>query len=88
MENTICETDPSMEHTATNRLINQKIYGAQSDVVLMYKYQGCSIMEKIIITNIFINIEVTIIQTIIFEFEIMMYLFSMSLPKTLCNWEL
>ena len=45
-------------------------------------------MEKIIITNIFINIEVTIIQTIIFEFEIMMYLFSMSLPKTLCYWEL
>ena len=35
-----------------------------------------------------VNIEITIIQTIIFEFERMMYLFSMSLPKTLCNWEL
>ena len=44
---------------------------------------GCSIMEKIIITIILVNIEFTIIQTIIFEVENMMYLFSMSLPKTL-----
>jgi hypothetical protein len=38
-------------------------------------------MEKIRITIILVNIEITIIQTIIFEFENMMYLFSMSLPK-------
>ena len=35
-------------------------------------------MEKIIITIILVNIEITVIQTIIFEFENMMYLFSMS----------
>ena len=35
----------------------------------------------IIIRIILVNIEITIIQTIILEFEIMMYLFSMSLPK-------
>ena len=38
-------------------------------------------MEKIIITIILVNIEIMIIQTIIFLFENMMYLFSMSLPK-------
>ena len=38
-------------------------------------------MEKIIITIILVNIEITIIQTIIFEFENMMYVFSMSLQK-------
>ena len=38
-------------------------------------------MGKIIITIILVNIEITIIQTIIFEFENMLYLFSMSLPK-------
>ena len=39
---------------------------------------GSSIMGKIIITIIWVNIEITIIQTIVFEFE-NMYLFSMSL---------
>ena len=38
-------------------------------------------MGKIIITIVLVNIEITIIQTIIFEFENMLYLFSMSLPK-------
>ena len=33
-------------------------------------------MEKIIITIILVNIEITIIQTINFEFENMMYLFT------------
>jgi hypothetical protein len=41
----------------------------------------CSIMGKIIITIIKINIEIMIIQTINFEFENLMYLFTMSLPK-------
>ena len=46
-------------------------------------------MEKIIITIILVNIEITIIQTIIFESENMLYLFSMSLPKNaLFKWEL
>ena len=36
---------------------------------------------------IFVNIEITIIQTIIFEFE-NMFLFGMSLSETLCNREL
>ena len=40
---------------------------------------GCSIMEKIIIMIILVNIELTIVQTIIFEFESMMHLFSISL---------
>ena len=40
-----------------------------------------SIMGKIIIPIILVNIEFTIIQTIIFEFEDMLCLFSMSLPK-------
>jgi hypothetical protein len=38
-------------------------------------------MGKIIITIILVNIEITINQAIIFEFENMMYLFSLSLPK-------
>ena len=38
-------------------------------------------MGKIIIMIIFVNIEITINQTIIFEFENMLYLFTMSLPK-------
>ena len=38
-------------------------------------------MGKIVITIILIDIEITIIQTIIFEFENMLHLFSMSLPK-------
>ena len=38
-------------------------------------------MEKIIVTIILVNIEITIIQTIIFEFENMMHLFSISLKK-------
>ena len=38
-------------------------------------------MGKILITIVLVNIEITIIQTIIFEFENMLYLFSMSLPK-------
>ena len=42
---------------------------------------GCLIMEKIIITITLINIEIRMIQTIIFEFENMMYLFIMSLPN-------
>ena len=42
---------------------------------------GCSIMEKIVITIILVNIEITIIPTIMFEFENMMYFFSTSLPK-------
>ena len=41
-------------------------------------------MGKIIITIILVNIEITIIQTIIFEFD-NMYLFSMSLPKKKLN---
>ena len=45
-------------------------------------------MEKIIITIISVKIELTIIPTIVFEFENMMNLFSMSLLKTLFNWEL
>ena len=43
--------------------------------------QGCSIMGKIIITIILVNIVITIIQTIIFESENVLYLFTMSLPK-------
>ena len=38
-------------------------------------------MEKIIITIILVNIEIEITQTIISEFEHVMYLFSVSLPK-------
>ena len=38
-------------------------------------------MGKTIITIILVNIEITIIQTIIFEFENVLYLFTMSLPK-------
>ena len=38
-------------------------------------------MGKIIITIILVNIEFTIIHTIIFEFEHMLSLFSMYLPK-------
>jgi hypothetical protein len=38
-------------------------------------------MGKIIITITLVDIEITIIQTIIFEFENMLYLFSMTLPK-------
>ena len=38
-------------------------------------------MEKIMITIILVIIEIMSIQTIIFEFENMMHLFSMSLPK-------
>jgi hypothetical protein len=45
-------------------------------------------MEKNIITIILVKIEIKIIQTIIFGLENMMYLFSMSLQKRLCNWEL
>jgi hypothetical protein len=45
-------------------------------------------MEKIIITIISVNFEITIIQRIIFEFENMMYLFSMSLPKNTENFEM
>ena len=41
--------------------------------------------KKIIITIILVNIEIMIIQTIIFEFENMMYLFCMPLLKTLFN---
>ena len=45
-------------------------------------------MEKILILIILVNIEITIIQTIIIEFE-NMYLSSMSLPKTLTeNFEI
>uniref|UniRef100_A0A8C5A2F0 E3 ubiquitin protein ligase n=1 Tax=Gadus morhua TaxID=8049 RepID=A0A8C5A2F0_GADMO len=43
--------------------------------------QAGSIMGKIILQIILVNIELTIIQTIIFEFENMLHLFSMSLPK-------
>ena len=38
-------------------------------------------MGKIIITITLVNIDIATIQVIIFEFENMMYLFSMSLPK-------
>ena len=45
-------------------------------------------MEKIIITIILDNIEITIIQTITYEFENMIH-YSVFLSKTtLCNWEL
>ena len=43
-------------------------------------------MKKIIITIILFNIKITIIQTIILQFENMMHLFCISLKKTLCNW--
>jgi hypothetical protein len=43
---------------------------------------------RIIITIILVNIEIMIIQTMIFEFENMMYLFSLSLPKNTFNLEL
>ena len=49
--------------------------------VLGQQYGHSAIMESIIITIILVNIEITIIQTIIFEFENTMYLFSMSLPN-------
>ena len=42
-------------------------------------------MEKIKTTIIVVNIEIIVFQMFI---ENMMYLFSMSLPKTFCNWEL
>ena len=46
-------------------------------------------MEKIRITIILVNIEITIIQTIIFEFESMIYLFSIILQNnTLQLWTL
>ena len=38
-------------------------------------------MEKIIIMIILVKIEITIIEMIIFKFENMMYLLSLSLPK-------
>ena len=38
-------------------------------------------MGKNVITIILVNIDITIIQTIIFEFENIVYLFGMSLPK-------
>ena len=38
-------------------------------------------MEEIITTIISVNIEITIIQMIIFEFEDMMHLFSIFCPK-------
>ena len=38
-------------------------------------------MGEIIIAIILVNSEITIIQTIIFEFEDLMHLFCMSLPK-------
>ena len=43
-------------------------------------------MGKIIITIILVKIEITIIQTVIFEFENMS--FSMPPPKKRCNLEL
>ena len=56
---------------------------------ILLPQKGCCYEKKIIITITLVNIEITIIETIIFlEFENMMYLFSMSLSKTLCNWEL
>ena len=42
-------------------------------------------MGNIIITIVLVNIEIPIIQTLIFEFENMLHLFSMSLPKKMCN---
>ena len=39
-------------------------------------------MEKIVIPIILVNIGITFVQMIIFEFENMIYLFSRSLPKT------
>ena len=47
------------------------------------KYKGLGLLDYgkiIIIPIILLNVEIPIIQTIIFEFENMMYLFSMSLP--------
>ena len=41
--------------------------------------KGCSIMEKILLTIILVHIEIRIIQKIIFEFENIMHLFSISL---------
>ena len=46
------------------------------------------LLKKIIITIIFVNIEITIIQIIIFEFENMIYYSACLYQKTLCNWEL
>ena len=45
------------------------------------RYKGCSIIEKILITIILDNFEITSIKTIFFEFEHMKHLFSISLPK-------
>ena len=42
-------------------------------------------MEKIIVTIIFVHIEITIILRIILEFENMLHLFSISLQITLSN---
>ena len=46
----------------------------------LLKVRDARLWENIIVTIILVDIEVTIIQTIIFEFE-NMYLFSMSFPK-------
>ena len=43
--------------------------------------KGCSIIEKILFTIILVNVKITIIQTILFEFENMMHLFSISQQK-------
>ena len=45
-------------------------------------------MEKIIITIILDKTEITIIQTITFEFENMIHYSVFLSKKTLCNWEL
>jgi hypothetical protein len=45
-------------------------------------------MGKIIITIILVNIEIAIIQTIIFEFENMINYSACLSKKTICNWEL
>ena len=51
--------------------------------------RAARIMGKIIITIILVIIEITIIQTILFEFENMLYLFSISPKKYFVTaWEL
>ena len=51
-------------------------------------WQGCLIMEKLIITIYFVHIEITIIQAILLEFKTWCIYSAFLSKKTLCNWEL
>ena len=54
--------------------------------VCVYVYvSGLPDYGKILITIILVHNEILIIQTILFEFETMLYLFSMSLGFFFCN---